>query len=96
MLIFKEQRLFVIRNSLSEVQTSNSQSPITNNHAAGLVGVAGIEPATSALSGLRSNRLSYTPKNGGGNRVRTGDPELAKLVLYQLSYAPSSQFPVNP
>ena len=27
-----------------------------------LVGVAGIEPATSALSGLRSNRLSYTPE----------------------------------
>ena len=25
---------------------------------------------------------------GGGNRVRTGDPELAKLVLCQLSYAP--------
>ena len=28
-------------------------------------------------------------KAGGGNRVRTGDPELAKLVLCQLSYAPS-------
>ena len=26
-----------------------------------LVGVAGIEPATSSLSGMRSNRLSYTP-----------------------------------
>ena len=25
---------------------------------------------------------------GGGNRARTGGPELAKLVLYQLSYAP--------
>jgi hypothetical protein len=28
-------------------------------------------------------------KHGGGNRVRTGGPELAKLVLYQLSYAPA-------
>jgi hypothetical protein len=97
-----------------------------------LVGVPGIEPGTSSLSGMRSNQLSYTPgtatiygstsrssrrirakpsrpafeappstawqpslsaslraKAGGGNRVRTGDPKLAKLVLYQLSYAPS-------
>ena len=27
-------------------------------------------------------------RKSGGNRVRTGDPELAKLVLCQLSYAP--------
>src|SRR5690606_1223486 len=27
-----------------------------------VVGVAGFEPATSALSGQRSNQLSYTPK----------------------------------
>ena len=52
-----------------------------------MVGVPGIEPGTSSLSGTRSNQLSYTPKSGG-NRVRTGGPELAKLVLYQLSYAP--------
>ena len=25
--------------------------------------------------------------NGAGNRVRTGDTKLGKLVLYQLSYA---------
>ena len=25
---------------------------------------------------------------GGGDRIRTRDPQLAKLVLYQLSYAP--------
>ena len=65
-----------------------------------MVGVPGFEPGTSSLSGTRSNQLSYTPGTpssgppirsrlaGGGNRVRTGDPELAKLVLYQLSYAP--------
>ena len=29
---------------------------------AGLVGVAGFEPATSSLSGMRSNQLSYTPR----------------------------------
>ena len=97
--------------------------------SADMVGVPGIEPGTSSLSGTRSNQLSYTPdmpcrwlakrsrraipltgcppspldglrrgslrssrqlvaKAGGGNRVRTGDPELAKLVLCQLSYAP--------
>ncbi len=80
-----------------------------------LVGVTGVEPVTSSLSGTRSNQLSYTPfsapaaprrssplvsrpaatagaraaPDGGGNRVRTGDPKLAKLVLFQLSYAPT-------
>ena len=83
----------------------------------GMVGVPGVEPGTSSLSGTRSNQLSYTPKKksefriskyettcfefriscfefparcagGGGKGVRTPDPELAKLVLSQLSYAP--------
>ena len=69
-----------------------------------LVGVPGIEPGTSSLSGMRSNQLSYTPDTvpaspgtppplrraqvGGGNRNRTGDLMLAKHALYQLSYAP--------
>ena len=30
------------------------------------VGVGGLEPPTSALSELRSNRLSYTPATGKG------------------------------
>ena len=30
--------------------------------AAGLVGVTGIGPVTSSLSGTRSNQLSYTPR----------------------------------
>ena len=30
-----------------------------------IVGLAGIEPATSPLSGVRSNRLSYSPGAGG-------------------------------
>ncbi len=64
-----------------------------------MVGVAGLEPATSSLSGTRSNQLSYTPehkfqiskfklKNGGGKRTRTDDVLLAKQVLSQLSYTP--------
>ena len=71
-----------------------------------LVGVPGIEPGTSSLSGMRSNQLSYTPDSasrlprlqglfGGGNRIRTGDIVLAKHALYQLSYAPKALSPVD-
>ena len=31
-----------------------------------MVGVTGIEPVTSSLSGMRSNQLSYTPFVGKG------------------------------
>ena len=56
-----------------------------------LVGVTGVEPVTSSLSGTRSNQLSYTPGCvGGGNGIRTRDFQLAKLALYQLSYAPGT------
>ena len=41
------------------------------------------------------NSIRWRAKNGarervfsGGSRVRTGDPMLAKHVLYQLSYTP--------
>ncbi len=58
-------------------------------YARRLVGVTGVEPVTSSLSGTRSNQLSYTPGCvGGGNGTRTRDFQLAKLALYQLSYAP--------
>lgn len=60
-----------------------------------MVGVTGVGPVTSSLSGTRSNQLSYTPSSvlsspmfGGGSRTRTGDIRLAKPTLYQLSYAP--------
>ena len=32
----------------------------------------------------------------GGSRIRTGDPMLAKHVLYQLSYTPSIQGALPP
>src|SRR4051794_41457166 len=46
------------------------QTPVTGDDSAGMVGQPGIEPGTSVLSGLRSNRLSYWP--GGG--ASDGDP----------------------
>ena len=63
-----------------------------------MVGPDGLEPSTPRLSSACSNQLSYEPeikeqltnyKNGGAGRVRTGDPLLAKQVLYQLSYDPN-------
>ena len=59
-----------------------------NARGTGMVGVTGIGPVTSSLSGTRSNQLSYTPWCGGGSGIRTRDFQLAKLALCQLSYAP--------
>ena len=39
----------------------------------GRVGAPGFEPGTSALSGLRSNQLSYAPLAMAGNRRRAED-----------------------
>ncbi len=37
-------------------------APSMHDECSSPVGLAGIEPATSSLSGMRSNRLSYSPK----------------------------------
>ena len=60
------------------------------------MGLSGLEPPTSRLSGVRSNHLSYAPfysliprsLGGGDEEDRTPDPLLAKQVLSQLSYTP--------
>ena len=58
-----------------------------------VVGLGGLEPPASPLSGVRSNHLSYRPNSslrttywlgGGACRDRTDDPLLAKQVLSQL------------
>ena len=66
-----------------------------------VVGLRGLEPPTSRLSGVRSNHLSYKPiwissagrffssaAHGGDEEIRTPDPLLARQVLSQLSYTP--------
>ncbi len=75
----------------------------------GLVGSSGLEPPTSRLSGVRSNRLSYEPiyavslfvarfpyPPGGDDEVRTHDPLRARQVLSQLSYTPVSRIFFRP
>ena len=59
----------------------------------------GLEPTTSAVTGRRSNQLSYWAittvvlshgpftRSGGNNRARTYDPLLVRQMLSQLSYA---------
>jgi hypothetical protein len=66
-----------------------------------MVGLGGLEPPTSSLSGMRSSQLSYRPKakptparmpvllTGGAGRDRTGDLLSANQALSQLSYSPS-------
>ena len=65
-----------------------------------VVGLSGLEPPTSRLSGVRSDLLSYKPlffrrrprplflTLGGDEENRTPDPLLARQVLSQLSYTP--------
>jgi hypothetical protein len=60
-----------------------------------MVGLGRLELPTSPLSGVRSNHLSYRPKNsdqqaGGAGRDRTGDLLNANQALSQLSYSPFS------
>ena len=58
------------------------------------MGLSGLEPPTSRLSGVRSNQLSYKPilksyDSSGDEEIRTLDPLLARQVLSQLSYTPA-------
>ncbi len=43
----------------------NGERPPEGPLTSVLVGLAGFEPATSSLSGMRSNRLSYSPAGTG-------------------------------
>jgi hypothetical protein len=41
---------------------------------------------------LKSTIANRKPKINGGKGIRTPDFQLAKLALYQLSYAPGAEF----
>ena len=43
-----------------------------------MAGVAGLEPVTSAVTGQRSNQLSYTPAQGDGKLTETTRPRQAE------------------
>ena len=71
-----------------------------------MVGLGGLEPPTSSLSGMRSSQLSYRPSKhrwtahaihlaatGGAGRDRTGDLLNANQALSQLSYSPLTSEP---
>ena len=46
------------------MKATDQPKPI-NNREKRMAGVAGLEPVTSAVTGQRSNQLSYTPAPGG-------------------------------
>ena len=95
-----------VKSGLSPVH-----SPIFGSRHRRLVGLDGLEPSTSRLSGARSNHLSYRPlfrwsfvlcpssfaasTAGGDDGNRTHDPLLAGQVLSQLSYTPIRAFEVT-
>ena len=51
----------------------------------GMVGLARLELATSRLSGVRSNHLSYRPLYGRGGGTRTPGPMVPNHVRYQTA-----------
>ena len=44
------------------ITSSTNAYPVKENASLSLVGLSGLEPPTSRLSGVRSNRLSYKPE----------------------------------
>ena len=47
-----------------------------------VAGVTGLEPATSGVTGLRSNQLSYTPGEEGQEKPETG--RKSKCIYFLL------------
>ena len=54
-----------------------------------VVGLSGLEPLTSALSGQRSNRLSYRPARDYFTKVATDSQTLTRLLVGPLRRIPT-------
>ncbi len=67
--------------------------------ASKLVLLAMVHASGTALAGdyvfsVRGKEIQL--KNGGGRRIRTDDPLLAKQVLFRLSYTPTQKKGLRP
>ena len=76
-------------------QTASVQTRQRHDDAAPQGSLAQAEPVSSLRRHAGRTSLNTSPSldPGGGDRVRTDDPLLAKQVLSQLSYAPSGRNP---
>ena len=100
---YRLQALSSLSRPIVRCSSFKMTSPVFGRPDSGLVGLDGLEPSTSRLSGVRSSHLSYRPVSlrlfsssisqgfnldGGDEGIRTLDPLLAGQVLSQLSYTP--------
>src|SRR3546814_14254398 len=78
----------------SRPQCRNSNQIFVCAITSRMVGLGGLEPPASHLSGVRSNHLSYRTNasllDGGASTDRNADPLLAKQVLSQLNIVTAS------
>ena len=54
---------------------------------AGAFGASTEHRATRAANDAATGKVAVSLKSGAGNETRTRDPDLGKVVLYQLSYS---------
>ena len=52
-------------------------------------------PRRRSTPELRGHESLGAPKSGAGDEIRTRDPQLGRLMLYQLSYTRPKSFPVQ-
>ena len=81
-------KLFTSRFFLKDIR---SLTPNTDRKV-----VAGSPAARPERSGFKKPRQRQDKTFGGAERDRTADPLLAKQVLSQLSYSPTSHRPTDP